>query len=79
MFKHNVLLINTHCHIDHILGNEFIMETWRLNINIHIQELPMLQNSLAIAKIYGLKFIFLGNSKMVKLGRNLFTESKIGI
>lgn len=34
-----VLLFNTHCHIDHILGNTFVMDTYRLPLHIHKDEL----------------------------------------
>ncbi|MEE2954362.1 MAG: MBL fold metallo-hydrolase [Bacteroidota bacterium] len=46
-------LINTHCHIDHILGNEFVMKKFGLDLEIHKEELFILQNSLEIAKMYG--------------------------
>ena len=30
-----VKLINTHCHIDHILGNKFVSEKWGLQLYMH--------------------------------------------
>ena len=36
------LLLNTHCHIDHVLGNRFISETWGLTPNFHEAEVPVL-------------------------------------
>ena len=36
------LLLNTHCHIDHVLGNHYVYETWGLKPNFHEQEIPVL-------------------------------------
>jgi hydroxyacylglutathione hydrolase len=36
------LLLNTHCHIDHVLGNKFVYETWNLTPNFHENEVPVL-------------------------------------
>ncbi|SMO82542.1 MBL fold metallo-hydrolase [Solitalea koreensis] len=33
-----VLLINTHCHIDHVLGNKFVFDNWGLKPHFHEQE-----------------------------------------
>jgi glyoxylase-like metal-dependent hydrolase (beta-lactamase superfamily II) len=30
-----VLLINTHCHVDHVFGNRFVAETWKLKDVCH--------------------------------------------
>ena len=30
-----VLLINTHCHIDHVLGNRFVSDKWMLDLAMH--------------------------------------------
>ncbi|NQY68462.1 MAG: MBL fold metallo-hydrolase [Flavobacteriales bacterium] len=38
-----VRLINTHCHIDHVLGNKFIADTYSLPLEIHKDELFMLE------------------------------------
>ena len=37
-----VKLINTHCHIDHIFGNRFLMETWNINLHMNNEDLPIL-------------------------------------
>lgn len=36
-----VLLLNTHCHLDHIFGNKFVHETWGLELHIHEKEKPV--------------------------------------
>ena len=50
-----VKLINTHCHIDHILGNKFTSEQWDLELHIHKADLPLLENAGNIGKMYGLE------------------------
>ena len=46
-------LINTHCHIDHILGNNFVSKTWDLELEIHHKDIVLLKNSKDIADLYG--------------------------
>ena len=48
-----VKLINTHCHIDHILGNKFVCKKWNINLFTHKEELHLLQASEEISKMYG--------------------------
>ena len=48
-----VKLINTHCHIDHILGNKFVAKTWDLNLETHQNDIELLENSAEIARLYG--------------------------
>ena len=50
-----VKLINTHCHIDHILGNKFVSEQWKLELYAHKEDLQLLTNAEAVAKMYGFK------------------------
>ena len=50
-----VKLINTHCHIDHVLGNKFVSELWDLELYMHIEDLPLLENAGNIGKMYGLE------------------------
>lgn len=46
-------LLNTHCHIDHILGNQFVAEKWNLELHMHKDDLPLLENAGQISKMYG--------------------------
>lgn len=48
-----VKLINTHCHIDHVLGNKFASELWNLELYMHKEDLPLLENAGNIGKMYG--------------------------
>lgn len=47
------LLINTHCHIDHVLGNAFVKDRYKVNLAIHKLELPVLKAVKAYAPNYG--------------------------
>lgn len=49
-----VRLLNTHCHIDHILGNGFVADTWGLQLEIHRGELPVLESGPATASYFGM-------------------------
>ncbi|MCL4135084.1 UNVERIFIED_CONTAM: hypothetical protein GTU68_047023 [Idotea baltica] len=36
------VLFNTHCHIDHVLGNRFVAELYQLELTMHRGEIPVL-------------------------------------
>ena len=46
-------LVNTHCHIDHVLGNKFIKDTYHVNLTIHQSEEPLLRSVSTYAANYG--------------------------
>lgn len=48
-----VKLIYTHCHVDHILGNNFIAETYNLKPEIHEAGLPFLKRGHEQGIAYG--------------------------
>ena len=48
-------LLNTHCHIDQILGNNFIKNNWDVKFGIHKLENELLKNSKIIADNYGIE------------------------
>jgi glyoxylase-like metal-dependent hydrolase (beta-lactamase superfamily II) len=51
-----VRLINTHCHIDHILGNAFVAKMWGLGLEIHQGELPVLESGKMVSGMYGVPY-----------------------
>jgi len=52
--KLNVIqLINTHCHIDHVLGNHFVLENFKVPFLMHELDLPVLQAVPNYAAGYG--------------------------
>ncbi|MBL7874571.1 MAG: MBL fold metallo-hydrolase [Cyclobacteriaceae bacterium] len=46
-------LLNTHCHIDHVLGNDFVKERYKVPLLIHAKEAPVLKAVKAYAPTYG--------------------------
>jgi hydroxyacylglutathione hydrolase len=48
-----VALLNTHAHIDHVLGNSFLMKTFDLDYYLHIQETKTLKSVGSYAPLYG--------------------------
>lgn len=48
-----VLLLNTHGHIDHVLGNYFIQKTYGLGLGIHKAEAATLKSVVTYAPSYG--------------------------
>lgn len=76
--QHNlkpVLLLNTHCHIDHILGNKFIFDMYGLKPQFHAGELHLLEAGVAYAPQFGLRYepspapeVFLSEEGTVSFG-----------
>lgn len=48
-------LLNTHCHIDHILGNQFVTDKWNVQLHMHKADLPILENAGKVSELYGLQ------------------------
>ena len=70
-----VLLLNTHCHLDHVFGNKFVSETWNLTLHIHEKEKIVLEAAPVAAKTWQLPFdnyegelIMLKESEIIKVG-----------
>jgi hydroxyacylglutathione hydrolase len=51
-----VRLINTHCHIDHVFGNHFIITKYNLPLEIHEGELSVLNAVQQVSMMYGIPF-----------------------
>lgn len=47
-------LLNTHCHIDHILGNQYVKQQYKVNLLIHYIE----KDTLRMAKLYAQNYGF---------------------
>jgi len=72
---HPVLLLNTHCHLDHVFGNKFVYETWHLLLHIHENEKQMLDLAPASGEIwqmpfdsYNGKLVYIKEGSAVKIG-----------
>jgi len=46
-------LVNTHCHIDHVLGNAFVKNTYKVPFLIHRNEVQVLKSVKVYAPNYG--------------------------
>ena len=46
-------LLNTHCHVDHVLGNYFVKESYKVKLSIHRLEIPVLKAVAVYAPSYG--------------------------
>jgi glyoxylase-like metal-dependent hydrolase (beta-lactamase superfamily II) len=69
------LLLNTHCHIDHILGNEFVYNTYQLPLHLHEGELFTYKDTDRWAAMFGLpkftvpeKLVFLQAGNVIGFG-----------
>lgn len=69
------LLLNTHCHLDHIFGNRFVHRTWGLSLHLHPKEKVVLDHGPQSGQAWGLPFdnydgplVYLEAGNMVKLG-----------
>lgn len=73
-----VLLLNTHCHLDHVFGNKFIAETWGLVLHIHEKDKPMLDMAPASGRMWQLPFdnyegdlVYIKEGSPILIGRNM--------
>ena len=69
------LLLNTHCHLDHVFGNKFIAEEYKLTLNTHLLEKEILEMAPASGLMFDLPFdnyqgevIYLAEGDVVSLG-----------
>jgi hydroxyacylglutathione hydrolase len=51
-----VALLNTHCHIDHVLGNKLVFDLYGLKPQFHQGELEVLEAVVAYAPQFGLHY-----------------------
>lgn len=49
-----VRLLNTHCHIDHVLGNKFVSDTWKIGLEIPVNEVTVLNSYAQTCHLYGI-------------------------
>jgi hydroxyacylglutathione hydrolase len=51
-----VLLLNTHCHLDHVFGNKFIAESYGLTLQLHEKEKMVLSYAPTSGLMYNMPF-----------------------
>jgi hydroxyacylglutathione hydrolase len=49
-------IINTHAHIDHILGVDFVANYFKIPFYMHKKELPILENAANTARMFGFHY-----------------------
>lgn len=71
------LLLNTHCHIDHVLGNKFVFDTYGLLPRFHQGELPVITSVPAYSAPMGIQYevsplpaTFLGETGTISFGNS---------
>jgi hydroxyacylglutathione hydrolase len=71
------ILLNTHCHLDHVFGNKYIAEAYRLSLQIHKNEQAVLQMAPASGLMFNLPFdnykgelIFLKEGDIISLAED---------
>lgn len=74
------MLLNTHCHLDHIFGNKHVAERYGLLLQIHEKEKLMLEYSPSAGLMYNLPFdnysgelVFLKEGDTIRLGEDTLT------
>lgn len=50
-----VKILNTHCHIDHILGNAFLVDKYKVSSVAHKADIPLLERSNDMAIAFGFR------------------------
>lgn len=70
-----VLLLNTHCHLDHVFGNKFVYDTWGLPLHLHPLEKPVLDFAPQSGLLWQLPFdnydgplVYLEPEKTIRIG-----------
>ncbi len=73
-----VKVLNTHCHIDHILGNNFVSMNYGIPISIHKADLPVMHSLRDVAGMYGIPAVpspdpgeFLNEGDKIKFGSSV--------
>jgi hydroxyacylglutathione hydrolase len=71
------LLLNTHCHLDHVFGNKFIAEKYGLQLHIHAGEKVVLDIAPASGLMYNMPFdnytgelVYLEEGATIQLGND---------
>jgi glyoxylase-like metal-dependent hydrolase (beta-lactamase superfamily II) len=73
-----VLLLNTHCHLDHVFGNKFVAETWGLELHLHANEKVVLDYAPVSGQKWQLPFDnyagplhFVEEGQQIKIGEDV--------
>ena len=74
-----IKLLNTHCHIDHVMGNQLISQKFDLPLHAHAEEVPVLASGQIVSNMYGVPYIespgieiYLADKELIQLGESVF-------
>ena len=74
-----VKLINTHCHIDHVLGNPYVAKKYGVELYMHQDELQTYRETGRWAEMFGLvmeeipeKKVFINEGDQIRFGNSTF-------
>ena len=66
------ILLNTHCHLDHVFGNKFVAEKYHLTPQIHPNEKQVLDYAPTSGLIYNMPFDnYVGSLKYIEAGEKI--------
>lgn len=72
-----IKLINTHCHIDHILGNAYVSEKYGLLPKINREEIRVLESSVYVSQMYQIQLTpspqpggFINEGDIIRFGKS---------
>lgn len=66
------LLLNTHCHLDHVFGNKFVAETYGLTLHLHENEKAVLAYAPTSGLVWNMPFDnYQGDFILLKEGDNI--------
>jgi glyoxylase-like metal-dependent hydrolase (beta-lactamase superfamily II) len=51
-----VALLNTHAHIDHIFGNDYVKRTWNVPLHLSHLDIPLFERAETMAAMWNLKY-----------------------
>ena len=51
-----LMLLNTHCHLDHVFGNKFVAENYQLTVQLHEKEKLVLSYAPTAGLMYNMPF-----------------------
>lgn len=71
-------LINTHCHVDHVFGLAYLAEKYDLGLEIHEEDLGVLEATERVAQMYGIPNVdapptpskYFGEGDVIKFGNS---------
>ena len=72
-----IKLLNTHCHLDHIFGNGFVVDKFKIDLEFNKEDLKVFEAYLTTASLYGLNAEpspqptkYIGEGDVIKFGNS---------